>query len=98
VSNAPDFPQPERRMIFLNEDPLKIAVQTIDSQHTSYTMTSGKQLPELNGAIMKNARQDAAVIQAKTQFNYNKLQAAACMTSSAAVSIGLLYLAIRWLA
>ncbi len=61
-------------------------------------MASGKQLPELNGDIMKNARQDAAVIQAKTQFNYNKLQAVACMTSSAALSIGLLYLAIRWLA
>ncbi|HEX7649691.1 MAG TPA: hypothetical protein VF450_20005 [Noviherbaspirillum sp.] len=30
-----------------------------------------------------------------THFNYNKLQAAACITSSAAVSIGLIYWAIR---
>jgi len=29
------------------------------------------------------------------RFNYNKLQAVACITSSAAVSIGLIYWAIR---
>ena len=32
---------------------------------------------------------------AKAQFNYNKLQATACMLSSAAVSIALIYWAIR---
>lgn len=45
---------------------------------------------------MKNARRDAAVVNAPASFNYNKLQAVACMASSAAVSIGLMYLAIRW--
>lgn len=33
--------------------------------------------------------------QSKTHFNYNKLQAAACIISSAAVSIGLIYWAIH---
>ncbi len=46
---------------------------------------------------MKNARQDAAVVESKSGFNYNKLQAVVCMASSAAFSIGLMYLAVRWL-
>lgn len=32
-----------------------------------------------------------------SRLNYNKLQAAACITSSAAFSIGLIYLAIKHL-
>ena len=46
---------------------------------------------------MKAVRQDAVVADSKGQFNYNKLQAVACIMSSAAVSIGMIYLAIRWL-
>lgn len=44
---------------------------------------------------MKNARQDAAVCESRTHFNYNKLQAVACIASSAAVSIALIYWAIK---
>jgi hypothetical protein len=47
---------------------------------------------------MKTVIQDALVAQPKGQFNYNKLQALVCILSSAAVSIGLIYMAIRWLA
>gem|GEM_PF-2045642 len=43
-----------------------------------------------------HARQNAAVCESKAHFNYNKLQAVACMTCSAAVSIGLIYSAIRF--
>jgi hypothetical protein len=45
---------------------------------------------------MRNARQDAVAYQAESGFNYNKLQAVLCIASSSAVSIGLMYLAIRW--
>lgn len=44
---------------------------------------------------MNNANQRAARTAAKAQLNINKLQAAACMASSAAVSIALIYWAIR---
>lgn len=44
---------------------------------------------------MKSTRRDAAVCQAKSNFNYNKLQAAACILSSSVVSIALIYWAIR---
>ncbi|WP_292935567.1 hypothetical protein [Noviherbaspirillum sp.] len=44
---------------------------------------------------MDRVRQDAGISHAKTSFNYNKLQAAACMLSSAAVSIALIYWAIK---
>lgn len=43
---------------------------------------------------MDKLTQDAAMISAKSGFNYNKLQAAACITCSAAVSIGAIYWAI----
>lgn len=46
---------------------------------------------------MKSIRQDAGVTQTKVHFNFNKLQAAACIVSSAAVSVGLIYAAILWL-
>ena len=46
---------------------------------------------------MKNARQHAATCDSKTHFNYNKLQAVACMASSAAVSIALIYTAIKFI-
>lgn len=46
---------------------------------------------------MKNASQRAVARTAKAQFNYNKLQAAACMGTSAAVSIALIYWAIKTL-
>lgn len=45
---------------------------------------------------MKTARNNSAVSTETTNFNYYKLQAVACIGSSAAVSIGLMYLAIRW--
>lgn len=45
---------------------------------------------------MNTARNSTAASTGKAGFNYNKLQAVACMASSAAVSIGLMYLAIRW--
>jgi hypothetical protein len=44
---------------------------------------------------MKNVHQRAVARTAKAQFNYNKLQAAACITTSAAVSIALIYWAIK---
>jgi len=44
---------------------------------------------------MKNARQQAVARTAKAQFNTNKLQAAACMATSAAVSIAIIYWAIK---
>lgn len=37
---------------------------------------------------------NAAALAKKTGFNFNKLWAATCMASSAAVSIGLIYLVI----
>lgn len=51
----------------------------------------------MKGKTMHPAQQKTIAIAEKTQFNYNKLQAVACMASSAAVSIGLVYLALRWL-
>lgn len=47
---------------------------------------------------MRYTKQDAAMADSKTYFNYNKLQAVACITSSAAVSIALIYWVIRSLA
>lgn len=44
---------------------------------------------------MKNAHQRAVARTAKAQFNYNKLQAAACMATSATVSIAIIYWAIK---
>lgn len=44
---------------------------------------------------MKPMRRDAAVCQAKSNFNYNKLQAVACILSSSMVSIALIYWAVR---
>ena len=46
---------------------------------------------------MKNAQQRTAARTAQAQFNYNKLQAAACMATSAAVSIAIIYWAIKTL-
>ncbi|WP_156396465.1 hypothetical protein [Noviherbaspirillum sp. Root189] len=46
---------------------------------------------------MRNARRDAVAYQAESGFNFNKLQAALCIATSSAVSIGLMYLGIRWL-
>ena len=43
---------------------------------------------------MNKTVRTAAAVRA-TRFNYNKLQAAACIASSAAVSIGLIYWAIK---
>lgn len=43
---------------------------------------------------MDKLRQDAAMISAKSGFNYNKLQAATCIACSAAVSIAAIYWAI----
>ncbi len=40
---------------------------------------------------MKEAMQTVSVLKPKTTFNYNKLQAVACIASSAAVSIGFIY-------
>jgi hypothetical protein len=45
----------------------------------------------LNEVDMDKLRQDAATISAQSGFNYNKLQAAACITCSAAVSIATIY-------
>jgi len=45
---------------------------------------------------MKNARQETMACESK-HFNYNKLQAVACMASSAMVSIALIYWAIKTL-
>ncbi|WP_192805127.1 hypothetical protein [Noviherbaspirillum aerium] len=47
---------------------------------------------------MHNVHQDVVVIQSEKTFNYNKLQAALCIASSAAVSIGMIYAAIQWIA
>lgn len=44
---------------------------------------------------MANVRQNPAVLESKAGFNFNKLQAVACIMSSAAVSIGLIYWAIN---
>jgi hypothetical protein len=48
-----------------------------------------------NGGIMQKSIAKTAVLGSKTSFNYNKLQAVACIASSAAVSIGFIYYAIR---
>jgi hypothetical protein len=57
-------------------------------------MNSGKSFAPIQETIMKKARQDAAY-KSQTSFNYHKLQATACMATSAAVSIALIYWAIR---
>ncbi|MGH8807355.1 MAG: hypothetical protein ACREX0_05705 [Noviherbaspirillum sp.] len=44
---------------------------------------------------MNKARSEATVLESKAGFNYDKLQAVACMASSAAVSIGLIYWMIK---
>ncbi|HJV88224.1 MAG TPA: hypothetical protein VJ698_22330 [Noviherbaspirillum sp.] len=44
---------------------------------------------------MDQARQEVVIARSNTGFNVNKLQAVACMLSSAAVSIALIYWAIR---
>jgi len=44
---------------------------------------------------MRNTQNQPIARGAKAQLNYNKIQAAACMASSAAVSIALIYWAIR---
>ena len=44
---------------------------------------------------MKNVRPEATALAAKTVFNFNKLQETACMTCSAAFSIGVIYWAIQ---
>jgi hypothetical protein len=44
---------------------------------------------------MDNTSIEAQTIQAKTGFNYYKLQAAACITASSALSIGLIYWVIK---
>jgi len=44
---------------------------------------------------MKNAQQRAVARTSAAQFNTNKLQAAACMATSAAVSIAIIYWAIK---
>jgi hypothetical protein len=75
----------------------KVAGQTIDSEPPLDTMNSGN-LPISSvqyEADMKNARQNATACEAKAHFNYNKLQAVACMTTSAAVSIALIYWAVK---
>ncbi len=61
-------------------------------------MTQGNRLLYLNGDSMHNVHQDVVVIQSEKTFNYNKLQAALCIASSAAVSIGMIYAAIQWIA
>lgn len=43
---------------------------------------------------MRSAEGNATVATAENRFNTNKLQAAACMLASAAVSIGLTWFAI----
>lgn len=48
-------------------------------------------------ADMKNAHQRAIARTAKAQLNVNKIQAAACMATSAAVSIAIIYWAIKTL-
>lgn len=44
---------------------------------------------------MDQVRQDEAMSRVKDGFNFHKLQAVACMLSSAAVSIALIYWAIK---
>lgn len=44
---------------------------------------------------MNNAKSEASVLESKAGFNFYKLQAVACMTCSAAVSIGVIYWLIR---
>lgn len=75
----------------------KVAGQTIDRGHALDKMnpSNASVAPIHFEADMKNARQHIAARGAKAQFNYNKLQAAACMASSAAVSIALIYWAIK---
>ncbi len=58
-------------------------------------MTLRNHFPQSNEDAMDHARQEVAVPRAKAGFNVNKLQAVACMLSSAAVSIALIYWAIR---
>lgn len=43
---------------------------------------------------MRPTEQDAGAVHASSGFNYNKLQAAACIVASAAVSITLTWLAV----
>jgi len=51
--------------------------------------------PIQDEADMKNAHQQAIARTAKAQFNINKLQAAACIATSSAVSIAIIYWAIK---
>lgn len=44
---------------------------------------------------MRNAHQQAVARTAKAQFNVNKLQAATCILTSSAVSIAIIYWAIK---
>ncbi|WP_170942231.1 hypothetical protein [Noviherbaspirillum denitrificans] len=44
---------------------------------------------------MRNAHQRAAVRTAKAEFNVNKLQAAACILTSSAISVAIIYWAIK---
>lgn len=74
---------------------IKVAQQAIDSQHAFYKMNFSNTLLQFSEEDMKNMRRDAAVCQSKTTFNHNKLQAVACIASSAMVSIALMYWAVR---
>lgn len=51
--------------------------------------------PIQDEADMRNAHQRAVARTANAQFNVNKLQAAACITASSAVSIAIIYWAIK---
>jgi hypothetical protein len=84
-------------LIFINRNFSKVDCLTIDSPRLFAKMIYSNGCRYSTGDIMKPVKQEAAVFASRSHFNYNKLQAAACIVSSAAVSIGLTYLAIRWL-
>jgi hypothetical protein len=53
-------------------------------------MRSSNYLRRLKEVNMNKLRQDAAMISRKSSVNFNKLQAAACIACSAAISIALI--------
>jgi hypothetical protein len=53
-------------------------------------MILGKSLLPLNEDVMNNATQSTAATPPKTSFNFNKLQAVACIAGSAAISTSLI--------
>lgn len=79
----------------INPEMANVALPAIAIRYAFVRMTRSKNCFEKTEGTMQRTKQQHAVCAAKSNFNYNKLQAAMCMALSAAVSISTIAWAIK---